>query len=194
MDMMKHWVFGTAALALAGLGCGHAAASHANVPVEQPGAQAQTSTEAGMAGGKMAAMCPMAVSGATVVAADTSAGETLTFSTSSPDRLADLRTRVHAMADMHNRHEAAGATHAHEGMMGGGGDTGSGSAGGPKANMPMPPPATATAEDTNAGARLVLTPKDPALLAQLQSAVRAHADMMQQGRCGMMNGMQQHSH
>ena len=196
MDLMKHWILGTAALALASFGCEHAAASHATAPVEQPGtpgAQAQTSMGAGMAGGRMAAMCPMAVSGTKVLAADTPTGETLTFSTTSPDQVADLRTRVHALADMHNRHEAAGATHAHEGMMGGGGDTGSGPAGGPMADM-QPPPATATAEDTDAGARLVLTPKDPAQLAQLQSAVRAHADMMQQGRCGMMNGMQQHSH
>ncbi len=63
--------------------------------------------------------------------------------------------------------------------------------GGTMADMTMPPPSTATVEDTDSGARLLLSPKDPAQLAQLQSAVRGHADKMQKGGCGMMKGMQQ---
>jgi len=148
----------------------------------------QTGMGTGMAGGKMATMCPMAVPGTQVSAADTSTGETLAFTTTAPDQVAELRTRVHGMADMHNQHHASAGgmhdgMHEHGGMMGGGGDA--------MANMPMPPPSTATVEDTDSGARLDLTPKDPAQKAELQSAVRGHADMMQKGGCGMMKGMQQ---
>ena len=182
--MLKHWILGTAGLALVSMGCAHDAASHATAPLAQPGAQAETGM-GGMAGGRMAAMCPMAVPGTQVSAADTATGEALTFSTTSPDQVAELRTRVHAMADMHNQHHGAGGMHQgmheHGGMMGGGA----------MANMPMPPPSTATIENTDSGARLVLTPTDPAQMAQLQSAVRGHADMMQKGGCGMMKGMQQ---
>ena len=182
--MMKHSILGTAALALVSMGCMHGAASQAAAPATQAetGAQAQT----GMADGKMAAMCPMAVAGTQVSAADTSTGEALTFRTTSPDQVGELRTRVRAMADMHNQHHGPGgmheAMHQNGGMMSGGGAM---------ANMPMPPPSTAKVEDTDAGARLVLTPTDPAQMAQLQSAVRGHADMMQKGGCGMMKGMQQ---
>ena len=184
--MMNHWILGTAGLALVSMGCMHGAASQATAPAAQPGtpgAQARTGMGAGMADGKMAAMCPMAIPGTQVSAADTSTGEALTFSTTSPDQVAELRTRVRAMADMHNQHHASGGMH--EGMHQPGGMM----SGGGMANMPMPPPSTATVEDTDAGARLVLTPQDPAQMAQLQSAVRAHAGMMQQGGCGMMKGM-----
>ena len=121
----------------------------------------------------MAAMCPMAVPGTQVSASDLSTGEAVTFSTTSPEQVADLRSRVRAMADMHNRHHASGDMSGMQGGMHGHGGM-------------MPPPSTASVEDTDAGARLMVTPKDPAQLAQLQSAVRAHAEMMQQGGCGMM--------
>lgn len=192
--MMKNWVLGTAAVV--SMGCMHGAASQATAPAAQPrapGAQAQTGMGAGMAGDKMAAMCPMAIPGTQVSAADTSIGETLTFSTTSPDQVAELRTRVRAMADMHNQHHASGGMH--QGMHESGGTM---SGGGAMADMPMPPPSTATVEDSDAGASLILTPKDPAQMAQLQSAVRAHANMMQQGNCGMMKmrqaGGMQHGH
>jgi len=189
--MSRYWILGTAALALAGMGCGHGAASQATASAAQPGTQAQTGMGAGMAGGKMAAMCPMAIPGTLVSAADTSTGEALTFSTTSRDDVTDLRARVRAMADMHNQHHASGGMHGgmHGGMMSG--PKGSGHGGGAMGNMPMHPPSSARVEDTDAGARLVFTPADPLQMTQLQSAVRAHADMMQKGGCGMMTGMHQ---
>ncbi|MGZ6143114.1 MAG: hypothetical protein ACXWLM_07230 [Myxococcales bacterium] len=182
---MKHWILGMSALALVSIGCAHGEASQtAAAPAVQPMAHPHTGMRAGMTGDKMAAMCPMAVPGTQVSSLDTATGEMITFSTTSPDQVAELRTRVRAMADMHNQHHGAGGMqgmHEHEGMMSGsGGDSA-------MASMPMPPPSTATVEDIDGGARLVLAPTDPAQLAQLQSAVRSHAQMMQQqGACGMM--------
>jgi hypothetical protein len=40
------------------------------------------------------------------------------------------------------------------------------------------------------GARLTLTPKDPAKLAQFRDRVRAHVEGMKKGECPMMHGMQ----
>jgi hypothetical protein len=144
--------------------------------------------------------CPIAVPGTQLAAADTPDGVSVTFTTS-PDRAEDLRARVHAMADMHNRHHLAGGpegTHAghggmeHGGMMGGGmmggGMMGGGStagAGAGQASM-MPPPSRATVVDVEGGARLVVTPNDPADMDQLRSTVRTHAEHMQKtGTCRM---------
>lgn len=189
---MNRWMVGAVALALAGAGCSHGSASQPRATTAQPAparAQGQTETpgEMGM-GGKMAGICPMTVPGTQVSAADTATGEALTFSTSSPDQVADLRRRVRAMADMHNQHAMGGM---HEGMHGGmmGEGMGSGQDGG-MGRMAKPPLASARVEDTDNGARLEITPDDPTQLPQLQSAVRAHADMMQQGSCGMMDSAQ----
>ena len=117
--------------------------------------------------GMMMAMCPMSVPGTQVYAADTANGEALTFTTA-PDQTAELRIRVHAMANMHNqRHGGAGGGPA---MMEG---------------MPMPPPSRAWVEDVQNGARISLTPNDPADLEKLRSAARMHATHMQQHGCSM---------
>ena len=133
------------------------------------------------------AMCPMAVPGTQLAATDTEDGEAVTFTTS-PDQASELRARVHAMADMHNRHHQAGATDGmhggmpHGGAMGGGS---MGSGGGGPMGM-MPPPSRAAVEDVVGGARLVVTPNDPADLEALRSAVRMHSERMQQtGTCAM---------
>ena len=191
--MTKRWIFISGAVALFGVGCSHGAPSQpaASAPPSSAQAEVQGGMGPGGMGDKMAAICPMAVPGTQVSASDTSTGETVTFSTTSPDQVADLRSRVNAMADMHNRHHASGDMGGmHGGMHGQGGTTGTGQ-GGEVGHMPMPPPSTTSVEDTDTGARLVVTPKDPAQLAQLQSAVRAHAEMMQQGHCAM-GGTQGH--
>ena len=46
--------------------------------------------------------------------------------------------------------------------------------------------ARAVAEDVDGGARLVLTPNDPAQLATLRDHARAHAEGMRKGDCPMM--------
>ena len=163
-------------LAFAMGGCMHA--GHA---ATAPATASQPSTGAPM-GSAMAGMCPMTVPGTKVSAADTSTGETVTFTTTA-DQAAALREKVHAMADMHNQHHAAGdAGHGSMGGMAGmGGMHGSGMEG-----MQMPPPSRAAVEDLPDGARIVVTPNDPADMQRLQSTVRTHAEHMQQHGCEMM--------
>lgn len=133
--------------------------------------------------------CPVGVPGTRLAAADTPEGVAVTFTTS-PERAEELRARVHAMADMHNRHHqpgAAGGEHAgHGGMMHGGMMQHDGTAASGEAEMPMPPPSRATVEDVEAGARLSVAPYDPADLERLRSTVRMHAEQMQKtGTCEM---------
>ena len=165
-------------LAFAGTACMHA--GHA-----VPAAATQPSTAAPAAG--MAGMCPMSVPGTNLSAADTSTGEAITFTTT-PDQAAALRERVHAMADMHNRHHASGdAGHDEMGGMHGGGMTGGHASHGMMGDMQMPPPSRAVVEDLPDGARIIVTPNDPADLERLQKTVRTHAEHMQQHGCGMMD-------
>ena len=158
-------------------GSGDTTAAARPAPASATAASRQAPTTSGMP------MCPTDVEGTQVTAADTPTGETVTFTTA-PERAAELRTRVHAMADMHNRHHATGTTDARDGMQGAGG-------GGMHGGMMMPPPSRATVEDTDTGARIVVTPNDPADLAKLQATVREHAQHMQEG-CGHMGHMGGH--
>jgi hypothetical protein len=118
----------------------------------------------------------MPPAGTQIVASDTSDGIAITFTTSGD--VADLRARIHHLADMHNNmsgmHHGGGM---HEGM--GSGDTHEGMKG-----MHMVP-SRATAEDIDGGARIVLVPTDAAQLAALRTHVREHAAMMQKGECPM---------
>jgi hypothetical protein len=118
----------------------------------------------------------MSVPGTHVAAADAVNGETLMFTTTG--QVAELRTRVREMAEMHNRHHADSG--AHEGMLAGG-VTGAGHA---VASATMPP-SWATVMDVEDGATLVLAPSAPADLEKLKSAVRMRAQRMEQDGCGM---------
>jgi hypothetical protein len=114
----------------------------------------------------MMAMCPMTVPGTQVYAADTANGSALTFTTS-PDQVAELRVRVHAMANMHNqRHGGTGGDEKMGGKM-------------------TPPPSRAWVEEIDNGARIAMTPNDPGNLLKLQSSVRAHAEHLQRHGCAM---------
>jgi TusA-related sulfurtransferase len=184
---MARILVAASALSLAVTGCMHA--GHA-AGAAQPATAAPA--PAGM-GGMMGERCPMNVPGTQVSAADVATGEALTFTTT-PDAAASLREKVHAMADMHNRHHAEGE-HGPGGMQHGGmggmggmdstahvGDTEAMPHGG-MGGMQMPPPSRATVEDLPNGARLVVTPNDPADLERLQATIRAHALQMQQHGC-----------
>ena len=154
------------------------------------GASSSAQYAGSSAGGMTMDMCPMAVPGTTVSAQDTQAGEALTFATNS-GQVAELRRRVRAMVDMHNRHHAGGETMGgmgHGGMMGGGSAPGHGQMHGDHHVM-MPPPSRASVEDVEGGARIALVPQDPAAIEQLRSAVQMHAEHMQKEGCsGMMGG------
>jgi len=132
---------------------------------------AQTHGGTASAGG----VCPMDVSGTKVAVDDTADGVAIRFTTTGD--VAQLRQRVHAMADKHEHMM-------HGGMMGSGG-MGPGHGGGPGHMMKMVD-STARAEDIEGGARIVLTPKDPAQLGDLRAHVREHAARMASGHCPMM--------
>lgn len=167
--MTRILLAGTAAFLLLSA-CAHA-------PSGEPSAHSS-----GHADGMMAD-CPMKVPGTKVSAADSVNGETVTFTT--PDQVAELRRRVHAMASMHNEKHSDGATH--EGMKSGGMMMGGGMMGNemPMEGMKMPP-SRATALDVESGASVTLIPNDPADLQKLRSAVRMHVEHMQKSGCAMM--------
>lgn len=121
----------------------------------------------------MVGMCPVEVPGTKVAVADTQDGVALTFTTTGD--VAQLRQRVHHMADMHEHMM-------HGGMMGSGEMMGSGGMGSDHMKMA---PSTARAEDTDGGARIVLTPNDPKQLPELRAHVHDHAAQMASGHCPM---------
>jgi hypothetical protein len=183
-----------------GSACMGARGSRAAAPPQQAQRQTQDQTHApGHGTGMMAAMCPMTVPGTQVAASDTPDGEAITFTTASPEQVTELRRRVHAMADMHDRHEEHAGMHAmpgdasrmHDdaGPSGMGGMSGMGSAGSAERGAPpmeMPPASRAIVEDVDGGARVLVTPEDPGELERLRSAIRSHADHMRDtGTCGM---------
>ncbi|MBI5068759.1 MAG: hypothetical protein HZB56_11010 [Deltaproteobacteria bacterium] len=140
---------------------------------------------------KATADCPMGVAGSKVSTVDTADGTALTFSTTAPDKVAELRRRVHAAAEMHNKNHAAGGRRGFmmgDDMMGGvtesghmmGGTTG----GGHMAGGTMMPQSHATVADVDGGACLTVKPGASADLKELQLAMHARAERMQQHGCG----------
>ena len=150
-------------IALAACGGGHHAASATPPPASASGSM--------MGSGHMGnmEMCPMGVPGTQIAVADVDGGIGVTFTTSGD--VADLRARVHPMAEMH----ASRVSGEHAGMMSG-------------MHMQMVP-SRAVAEDIDGGARVVLTPNDPAQLDALRAQANQHADMMRRGECPMMKSM-----
>ena len=116
---------------------------------------------------RMGSSCPMVVEGAKVEVEDTKAGVALTFTTEG-DNLADLRQRVEQMGKMYEMHQGRGHMMWHhmgpgKGVGAGhpmGMGTGRGMGMGPG---PMPA-ASVKVEETEQGARLILTPTDSAQL------------------------------
>jgi hypothetical protein len=108
--------------------------------------------------------CAMSVKGAEVAAVNTKDGISLTVTSKSGD-VADLRRRVDSMAKMHT---AA----SNEAMM----------------KEHMIPFAVKYAE-VPGGARVTLTPTDPARLEEFRPKVREHAERMKTGDCSMMQNM-----
>jgi hypothetical protein len=167
--MTRVLLAGAAAFAVLS-GCAHA-------PPPEPAPKTEAATPGAAHAGGMMAMCPMGVPGTQVAAVDAANGETIAFTTTG--QVAELRSRVHGMAKMHDQHHAGADAHA---GMAGGGMMGSGHAMG-GATMP---PSRATVLDTETGASILLVPIDPADLAKLQSAARLHVQQMQKEGCGMM--------
>lgn len=186
--MRRAFVMLAVTFAAAGTGCMAGMAGHAaNAPAPASASMSHEEASAGM-GGMSMQNCPMSVPGTQVAAADIPEGEAITFTTS-PERVGELRMRVRTMADMHNRHHQGGQMEGMHGgtqhgqMMGSGSMESSGAADGHDAMMP--PPSRAVVQDVDGGARIVVTPADPADLDRLRSTVRMHAEHMRDtGTCG----------
>lgn len=156
-------ISGIAVVGLAAVlaGCGSASAARSE-PTNSSASTSAREHDMAMTGDT----CPMHVSGTTVVAADVEGGAALAFTTHTGD-VAELRESVRRMAEMHNRHHAAGGMR----MVGG-------------ATMPA---ATASAENVDGGARLVLRPSDPTQLRALREHARMQTGRMAGGECPMMS-------
>jgi hypothetical protein len=121
-----------------------------------------------MRGQGMMMTCPMNLEGASVAVSDTQTGVTLSITTTKPESVPELRRRVEQWATMHSVERPS------QSMMQG-----------------QMIPGSVKYEPIEKGARLTLTPKDPAKLAEFRKQVRAHAEHMQKGDCSMMQDMMQ---
>ena len=110
--------------------------------------------------------CPMAL-GTEIAMADTADGVALTFTTK-PANVAALQRRIEMWAAMHTSERKTPA------MMQG-----------------YMMPATVKYEAIENGARLTLTPRDPAMLTEFRARVRARFEEMKKGDCAMMREMMQ---
>lgn len=178
------------------LGC-VAAAALASCDTSGPGPRSFAGTPAPMPhfspGGPMQPNpngCPMVVRGAAVAVADTDLGVALTF-TSPSDNTTDLRQRVRDFARMYQTHSENGTLmwHRTTGTYGPAGQGHMGSAGQMGQMGPMipeqglMPAAHAMVSDVGAGARIELTPDDPAQLTALREHVRIQQQHLQSGEC-----------
>jgi hypothetical protein len=114
--------------------------------------------------------CPIDMKDTDVAVLDTPTGVVLTLTTQ-PEKVADLQRHVERMSAMH-------PTHMNETMM-------------RDRMMPEMMPGTVKYEAIENGARLTLTPKDPAKLTEFQTQVRARVEVMKKGNCSMMQNMMQ---
>jgi hypothetical protein len=119
----------------------------------------------GMSQGMM--NCPMNLQGTSVAVADTATGVTVSITTK-PENVVELRKRVEQMAAMHSSQAST-----------------------PSMMQGQMMPGTVKYEPIENGAKLTLTPKDPAKLAEFRKQVRAHVERMQKGECSMMQDMMQ---
>ncbi len=176
------------ALALAGC----TPAQTAQEPASPAAAEASGKPGA-MMGEGMAGECPMKVDGTSVTAENVEGGVTLSFTTTGD--VAELRRRVARMAEMHNGHASGEHSMGMHASAGGddspseheqrGGMMGGGMMGGGGGNMM--PPSKARAQNVEGGARIVLTPIDPAKVATLQEHAGQMAERMSSGKCPMIS-------
>lgn len=205
--VMTFIAFLASPLLLVGSGCGGdkdskqpatpAPAAAPDASRTTPPADGDTATPGAPGMQRMMQTCPMMVEGVTMQATDTESGVAMVFTTSEGD-VEDLRRRVRAMAEMYNTQHARGGFQWHrmggQGMgmgRGGGAGPGHGMHGGAGGGMGPMPAAVAAVNDVEGGARLVLTPRDPAHLEPLRARVRMHVERMRANECPMLMPQQQ---
>lgn len=151
----------------------------------------------GMMGDGMAGMCPMGVEGTTTRVEDVQGGAGVAFTT--PGDVPELRRRVARMSEMYNAHRSDGhgpmmqmqggmqGGHMQSGHMQSGHMQSGHMHGGMMQGAMMMPPSTARAEEIEGGARLVLTPRDPAQLSTLRENIQQMAGGMASGQCPIIS-------
>ena len=112
--------------------------------------------------------CPMNLPGTSVAISDTPTGVALSITTAKPEDVAELRRRAEQMAAMHSVERPSSSMMQGQLMAG-----------------------TVKYEPIEKGAKLTLTPKDPAMLAEFRKQVRTHVEQMKKGDCSMMQDMMQ---
>jgi hypothetical protein len=123
--------------------------------------------------------CPMFADDVTVALSDTPDGVALTFKTNGDVAL--LRERAEHMALMYSTHRGR---HMQWRQMGYHGRPGMGRRHGMMHGGMGPWPAVdASVEDVERGARITMTPEDPAMLDSLRQRARLHQQRMQSGEC-----------
>jgi hypothetical protein len=136
-------------------------------------------------GPMMGGMCPAEVPGTTVTEQDSQGGATLVFGTTGD--VMEVRNRVRAMAEMHNRRQGMGPDagrpmHGRFGMHDGGMHMPWGDGGMP--HMMMGPPSQARVDDLERGAQLVLTAANASDTDALRAHARKMVEQMGTGHCG----------
>lgn len=127
--------------------------------------------------------CPMMPSAGTdIVATDTDDGIAIAFTTAGD--VAELRARIHHMAEMHDKMTEMHHDMHDDGSAAGGMEMGSGTGNPGMMHMQMVP-SRATVEEIAGGARIVLVPTEPSQLEALRTHAREHVTMMQKGECPM---------
>lgn len=126
--------------------------------------------------------CPLALPGAQVSSEVTSDGVALVFSIAGGDP-ADLRDRVHKMADRHNATQAPAEDAGKKAKQEGGMTSPEGAHGMDMHGAARQVPSRAVVEDTKSGARIVFTPSDPAKVGALREQIRVHGREMATTGC-----------
>lgn len=127
--------------------------------------------------------CPLALPGAQVSSEVTSDGVALVFTAAAGDA-AELKARVHRMADRHNAAQVPAADGEGAGGSGEGGMTSPEGAHGMDMHAgARQVPSRAAVEETASGARIVFTPSDPAKLPVLREQIRVHGKEMATTGC-----------
>ena len=149
------WGLAAGLVLVGSLGCMGTKARERSEPVAvRPAAQTE---------GRMGMLCPAALPGVGMTLAEAPSGAAIVFA-APPERAAEVRERVRRVAAMHEQQPVGG------GMRHGAGAS-------------TWHDATVSVEESQDGARLVFSARDPADVQALRDEVRASVERMQAGAC-----------
>lgn len=165
-------------------GCGAADSTeteHAPLPpLEQPG-QSPARRQQQPAADRD---CPLALPGVQMISEVTADGVALVFKTTGGGDPAELRARVHQLAERHNERQVpADDTATRREQEGDGMASAEGAHGMDMHGAAREIPSRAAVEEIAGGARIVFTPSDPAKVGLLREQIRVHGKEMASSNC-----------